>query len=86
VHQTGKWNENGFIPLDDNFLDNVVSLLEISKKNNIQIIFTMFSFECTDPAWDIGNYCRRMFTEPRFASSYIQNGFTPFMKKISDSG
>jgi len=55
VHQAGKWNENGFIPLDDNFLNNVIALLEISKKNNIQIIFTMFSFECTDPAWDIGN-------------------------------
>lgn len=76
------WDEDGsFKPLGDDFLTDFVSMLEIAKSNNLQILPSLWSFECVDC-----DACRAMLQDSEKTYSYVKNGIGPLLSYVKLQG
>jgi hypothetical protein len=70
-------NNNKFKTLDSKFVTDAIDNLKTAKDKNIQVILTLFSFECAD-----NTPCEYMITNNSATEAYIQNGLTPLLDRI----
>ena len=76
------WNEDGsFKRLGNDFLEDFGSMLRIAKKYNLQILPSLWSFECIDC-----DACRAMVKDSTKTQSYVENGISPLLDYVSAQG
>ena len=63
--------------LDTKFISDAVDNLKVARSTGIQVILTLFSFECVDYY-----KCKKMIQDPKSTQAYIQNGLVPLLRRI----
>lgn len=76
------WDESGnFKQLGADFLGDFGSMLQIAKSHNLQVLPSLWSFECVDC-----DACRAMLQDSQKTESFVENGISPLLEYVTQQG